>query len=699
MPATTPIAAKGGMPMRIRSKLFRLTATTAIVGVALGPLLAQSAFSEASPPPIAPPATSPPAQPTPTVDPPSRVGRLSRLTGEVSFHDLGADHWDQASVNFPVTSGNSFWTQPGASADIGVTNNRTTMDQSTEFDITTLDDENVVASVPQGQIYLRLLSPAPGERYTIATPRGAVAITARGHYEISAGDTQNPTRVTVVNGSAQISGSNIDLQVAANQTVLITGNDPFQTQVVPAQHDAFLTAQLARDRPPAGPAGLAAPAVVQDMTGGEELSQYGAWQQVPQYGTVWYPQVAAGYVPYRNGHWVYVAPWGWTWVDAAPWGFAPFHYGRWVQVGGRWGWAPGGGVGVTVAVGSPGYARPVYAPALVSFFGVGVGLSVGVGLGAAAGNIGWCPLGWQEPYRPWYHASPAYVRNVNVVSVRNVTNITTVNNTTINNYVNRSAATVVPATAMVDSRPVAQAARPVSPTLLAGARPVIGQEPITPTAATAGVTPRVAQELHLPPAPAAANRPAAPGPVIRAQAATSTARLPLETAKPEGAAATQPSARPASPNAATVPHAPGPATEPRGTAAAPALHPPAEAARPEPVVPHETPRARPPAEAARPEQAVPHEAPAAHPPVAAAEVPHPVARPTPEVHPPVRELAPQHVAAPPHEAVPHREPAPREEGPQHRPTEPQAMREPPPRHVEHAASRPRPQEAHGPHHA
>ena len=61
--------------------------------------------------------------------------------------------------------------------------------------------------------------------------------------------------------------------------------------------------------------------------------------------------------------------------------------------------------------------------ALVSF----VGLAAGVAIGAAlAGSVGWFPLGWNEPYRPWYHYSPGYMQNVNRSYVSNVTNITNV---------------------------------------------------------------------------------------------------------------------------------------------------------------------------------------------------------------------------------------------------------------------------------
>ena len=104
---------------------------------------------------------------------------------------------------------------------------------------------------------------------------------------------------------------------------------------------------------------------------------------------------------------------------------------------------------------------------------------------AVLASIGWVPLGPREPFRPWYHASDNYVRQVNVSHVTNITNI---NNVTINNYVNRGGATSIPAAAMAGSRPVQAVAHPITPQQFAAARPILGQQPLRPTAATAGVS-------------------------------------------------------------------------------------------------------------------------------------------------------------------------------------------------------------------
>src|SRR3989442_8838 len=169
--------------------------------------------------------------------------------------------------------------------------------------------------------------------------------------------------------------------------------------------------------------------------GVDDLDHHGAWRVVPTYGAVWVPrEVATGWAPYSTGRWVADPQYGWTWVDAAPWGWAPYHYGRWVYVDGYWAWAPG-----------PLVARPVYAPALVAFFG-----APGVRVVVGSPFVSWVALGWGEPLVPWWGSArfvdrpswagwggPRVVNNVvvNRTTVVNVQNITVYNNTTVRNAV------------------------------------------------------------------------------------------------------------------------------------------------------------------------------------------------------------------------------------------------------------------------
>ncbi len=533
--------------MRRESILFRLTAGTAFAGLSASfiPLSARAqvgpSADEASPPP--------------------RVGALTRASGTVSFHPADADSWSPAAVNYPVTTGEGFWTQPGAEARIDISDTDLVMAGGTELEVSALDEQAFVATLPQGEAYLRVRDLQPGQTYTLVTPRGAVTIGTPGRYDIVAGDTETPTQVAVLDGAVTLTEGAAG-EVPAGQGVEITGGEaPFQAQLVPAAHDPFIDHVLAEERP-ARSSAVPPPPLVAEMPGGADLAEYGAWSQSPQYGQVWYPEVQSGWVPYRQGHWAYVAPWGWTWVDDDPWGFAPFHYGRWVDIGGRWAWTPGARQAV-----AEGPAYPVYAPALVTFFGVGAAVGVTAAL-LSSGSVGWVPLGPGEVYRPWFRAGPGYVRDVNIRHVTNltqitsITNTTTINRITVNQFRNAAGATVVPAAAMAMSRPLAGVARAPTPQVLAAARPVFGRPPLPPTTATAGVTPAVARAVHAVPPPAGTVLPparVAPGPAIRAQGPPPARPggppgLPTGTVRPPGGsppvhASTAPSAAAAAPQA------------------------------------------------------------------------------------------------------------------------------------------------------
>lgn len=505
----------------------------------------------------APSAQAQPAPP-PSGTPPATAGRLFALSGTVSFHTAEADQWQQATENYPVTSGDAFWTDPNARASIEVPGGQIALAGSTEIDIATLDPNTLSAIEPQGELYIHLVSLPPAGTVAFSTPRGTVQLLAPGRYDLLAGNANTPTEVNVIDGRASVSGAGVSLTVAGGQSAVVNGQNTFTAQLEPLSTSPFMAGELATtESPPVYNAPVTPPAAVAAMPGGSDLSSYGTWTDEAAYGVVWFPTVPVGWVPYRFGHWAYVWPWGWTWIDSDPWGFAPFHYGRWVDLDDRWAWVP-------VAVGAPVFVQPVFAPALVSFFHLGVavgGVSVGITAGEfARGEIGWVPLGPGEVYVPPYRASPVYIRNVNITNVRNVTvinnvirnvavvnNVTIQKNITVRNFINRRAVTVVPATAMVRSRPVASLVQPVPPQLLAIARPVVSG-PLMPTRATAGITPQLAERLHLPPSGALAPRPPAPGPRIEHWAVSSVPAgqpaLPRPALRPPGVAFARPTATP-----------------------------------------------------------------------------------------------------------------------------------------------------------
>ena len=485
-------------------------------------------------------------------DPPALAGRLASMTGTVSFHAAGETQWNAATLNYPVTTGLSFWTEPQASATLEVADNRLVLDDSTELDVTALDQTQLDATEAQGALFLQLNSVPNGQGVSVNTPRGTVQISAVGRYEIVAGDTNDATSITVVEGAAHVTGNNLALDIGPNQTATIGGADVLQGSVGPMQQDAFLQNQL---REPVRRVAANLPRQVRYMTGSADLQQYGSFTQTAQYGQVWYPNdVARDWAPYREGHWAYVHPWGWTWVDNARWGFAPFHYGRWIQDGGRWGWVAGDGQVGGGDEGGYGEASPypVYSPALVSFVDVSGAALAGVAIGFGAAELvggyapAWIPLGPREPYYPWYHVRPDYFARMNspygvprdIIQrgpIYNTTNITNIHNTTVVNnritYINRGAATVVPAAAFARGQSMTGFARPLPERALVDARPVVGRLPVRPTAFTPNLPAAAARryDVALPRTPV---QPATTGPRILPQPAVGRGVPPVRVAPP-----------------------------------------------------------------------------------------------------------------------------------------------------------------------
>src|SRR2546425_2050303 len=418
----------------------------------------------------------------PDRDPPSRVGRLSFVSGSVSFRPGDVDDWVSATVNYPLHDGDHLWTDTDARAEITVGASAFRLAPRSAFGFLALDDRTVQVRLAQGSLNVRVRDLGENESLEIDTPSGAVTLLRSGVYRVDVDSTGDTTSVTVRRGEAEVTASGSAFPVHSEQTALVVGGDSPSYDVQNAiRSDDWEDWCASRDR--RWDDSRSARYVSRGVIGYEDLDDNGDWRETPDYGEVWVPRgVATGWAPYRYGHWAWVEPWGWTWIDDAPWGFAPFHYGRWVYVGGGWAWVPGHVV-----------ARPVYAPALVVFVG-GRNWSLAI---AGGSGVAWFPLAPEEPYVPAYRVSNTYIRNVNVTNV-NVTNInvTNVNVTNINyrNRRERDGVTVVSHETFVESRPVNREvivvprdrldqARVVgaTPRLAPGRRSVLGQPAIIET--------------------------------------------------------------------------------------------------------------------------------------------------------------------------------------------------------------------------
>ena len=409
-------------------------------------------------------------------DPPGRVARLDYITGQVSIQPNGVDQWVAASVNRPLTTSDRVWTDKESRAELQMGAASARLNGETSLTLANVSDRAVQLQLDQGTLNLHVFRLFEGEVYEIDTPNLAFTVAKPGDYRFDVDNAGDTTRVTVWKGRGVATGDNPGVKIGAHQQMTFQHGRSLNYFATNAPgldgFDSWCQARAAlEDKSPS--LQYVSPYAV----GYSDLDQYGYWQTIAPYGPVWVPSgVAVGWAPYRWGHWVYIAPWGWTWVDDAPWGFAPFHYGRWVYFGSYWGWCPG-----------PIYARPIWAPALVGWIGgphFGFGLSFGIG-----GGVGWFPLGWGEPYVPWYGASRGYFQNVNVTNTH-ITNITNVTNNYYGNrhpvnpihFVNQrpDGVTAVSNGVFTGSRPTREGLVPVTTQALNGAK-VVNTVPERPT--------------------------------------------------------------------------------------------------------------------------------------------------------------------------------------------------------------------------
>jgi hypothetical protein len=331
------------------------------------------------------------------VDPDSGAtfGRVRYLEGSLSLQSADAGQVTDATMNDPIGPGDRLTTQDGRS-EIGLSDGSTLwLDRGTQLDVRNLADIDTryestnLFALEGGAIRIEVPEPeSKNKTNRVDTEAGSIYLLSGGSFRIET--EEGITTLYSFRGVAELSGDDGSVLVRSGERSSVQPNrapsEPrrFNTARLD-DFDTFCEGRLAayvrRDQDePVDQVAEEVPYEVHPYV--NELSYYGSWRQVPDYGWVWRPVYSGSWGPYVNGYWSW-CPTGWVWVSADPWGWAPYHYGRWdfaVDIG--WFWIPGrvwGGAWVSFAVGS--------------------------------GHIGWCPLN--------YYNRPVF-QDVTVVNVVNV---------------------------------------------------------------------------------------------------------------------------------------------------------------------------------------------------------------------------------------------------------------------------------------
>ena len=349
-------------------------------------------------------------------DPPSRVARISYIDGSVSLQPGGQGDWGTAAKNRPVTIGDKVWVDKDSRAELEAGQASIHLGSMTALSFLNLDENIIQMRLPEGSINFRVRELREGDVYEIDTPNVAFTVKQAGAFRIDVSEDGSSSRIKVIRGEGEILADGKSYPVHAGEQAEFSGAENPTYSIVQAPAPDGLD-RWAQERDEREDRSVSGNYVSRDMPGYSDLDDNGTWREEQEYGHVWYPNnVGPDWAPYSDGYWNYVEPWGWTWIGYEPWGFAPYHYGRWGFIGGRWGWCPG-----------PFFGPPIYGPAFVGWLGGGWGFGFGFGLG-------WFPLGWGEPFFPWYHYGPRYLERVNVRNTY-IRNVNVFNNRNYN-YVN-----------------------------------------------------------------------------------------------------------------------------------------------------------------------------------------------------------------------------------------------------------------------
>jgi hypothetical protein len=491
-------------------------------------------------------------------DPPAQAGRLSYITGNVSFQPSGSDDFGQAFPNLPLGPGDRIVTDSDGQAEIQVGQTFVRIGPNTDVSLVDSTPQGLYFGVAQGSIHVNSRGLWDGQSIYVNTPSGSSTLSTPGQFRVDVVPENSAAVFSAFGVNLLITGAgDFEQPIVSNQALELVGSNPVYPQwLARADWDPLDTWSFHRDEQIANAASYRY--VSPEVPGAYELDAAGTWDPASPYGPVWYPNnVQAGWAPYHNGHWINHVPWGWVWVEDESWGYAPFHYGRWVSYNGRWGWVPG-----------PPAAHPVWSPALVVFAGGQPGISA------------WFPLGPGEAYRPWYPCSPHYIDVVNITNIVEAPRIhvqtTYVNINVVNvTYVNRTVITAVSNDDFAAGRPVARAAvtvnvnlyqhsqvlaapaprptpqsftghPPARPVKVNVARPVLINEKGKAVAATPGARPVEPPVKQAPPVRALPGRVAvAPPPTARPLPAARVAPAPVP--KPEAKPMEEPAGKPAAP--------------------------------------------------------------------------------------------------------------------------------------------------------
>ena len=226
-------------------------------------------------------------------DPPVRVARMNYGQGSVSFQPGGEGDWVAAVPNRPLTTGDNLWTDRDSRAELHIGSTAIRMGSETSLTFLDLDDRSVQLRLSQGSMMLQVRHLDDGDVIEVDTPNTAFSVLKTGEYRIDVNGNGDQTLVTAFRGRGEVTGGGSSYTVVGGQRARFFGTDELTYDIADLpRSDDFDDWVFDRDR--REDRAESSNYVSQEMTGYEDLDDYGRWSYVAGYGPVWAPGGCSG---------------------------------------------------------------------------------------------------------------------------------------------------------------------------------------------------------------------------------------------------------------------------------------------------------------------------------------------------------------------------------------------------------------------
>jgi hypothetical protein len=274
----------------------------------------------------------------------ARIVRLSDVQGSVQINKNTGMGFENAFVNLPITQGTQLRTGDRGRAEVEFEDGsslRLTPNTTIEFSTLGLSDSGSRISqvnLTEGMAYVNWLGKS-GDDFSLNFSNERISLDRAAHFRVDA--SPDATMLAVFKGDVDVAGPNGKVTVEKKKTATCDSQDDKCTvadkiaeepldswdKEASAYHD-----QYAKNN--SSPYGY----------GLSDLNYYGAYTNVPGYGSMWQPYfTGAGWDPFMDGAGGFYPGVGYMFASAYPWGWLPYRYGNWSFIPGNgWMWQPGG---------------------------------------------------------------------------------------------------------------------------------------------------------------------------------------------------------------------------------------------------------------------------------------------------------------------------------------------------------------------